>query len=171
MVTLNKFLESNITNVTRFLSELHVSYTKTTTSNADMFQKYPGRPDDINDNWTGTTSDETDVIILHRFFHKHADQIGKELLSHSHPIFDGNGSAVSGKQAWDNFCALLVDLGPPLEAPRLSGLNSSENREYLEFMSKYSNRNTGPVENLFMETNIRVGYLFSLRKNSNLSYN
>ena len=127
-----------------------------------MFQKYPGRPDDINDNWTGTTSDETDVIILHRFFHKHADQIGKELLSHSHSI--GNGSAVSGKQAWDNFCALLVDLGPPLEAPRLSSSISSESLDYLEFMSKYSNRNTGPVEHLFMETDSQVGYPFFVQR-------
>lgn len=122
-----------------------------------MLQKYPGRSDDVNDNWTGTTSDETDVIILHRFFHKHADRIGKELLS---SILNSNGSAISGKQTWDNFCALLVDLGPPLEAPKLSNLDSSHHRDYLEFMSKYTNRNIGPVEHLFMETDIQVGHHF-----------
>jgi len=77
--------------------------------------------------------------VLHRFFQKHADRIGKELLSHS-----------------SNFCALLVDLGPPLEVPRLSTLDSSSHREYLEFMSKYMNRSTTPVEQIFMETVIKV---------------
>ncbi|KAF9527976.1 hypothetical protein CPB83DRAFT_363170 [Crepidotus variabilis] len=140
MTSLNKFLQTNITNVTRFLSELH---------------KHGARVDDINDNWTGTTSDDTDVIVLHRFFHKHADKIGKELLSHNRPTIDGDGSFVSGKQAWDNFCALLVDLGPPLEVPRLSVMDSSQHREYLEFMAKYSNRNTSSVEKYFIETDIK----------------
>ena len=123
----------------------------------DTSKKYAGRADDINDGWTGTTSDETDVIVLHRFFHKHADRIGKELLSHSQTLGDGS-SPITGKQIWDNFCALLVDLGPPLEVPRLSTLDSSTHRDYLEFMSKYSNRNTAPVEHLFMETDIQVGF-------------
>ena len=76
-------------------------------------------------------------------------------MSHSHTLGDGS-SSITGKQIWDNFCALLVDLGPPLEVPRLSTLDSSTHREYLEFMSKYSNRNTDPVEHLFMETDIQV---------------
>lgn len=112
--------------------------------------------DEINDIWTGTTVDDTDMIILHRFFHKHADKIGKELLSHSRPSIDEEGGVVSGKQAWDNFCALLVDFGPPLDIPRLSAFSSSEHREYLEFMAKYSSRNTTPVEKYFMETDIQV---------------
>jgi len=129
----------------------------------DTLKKYAGRVDDINDAWTGTTSDETDVIVLHRFFHKHADRIGKELLSHSHTLSDGS-SSTTGKQIWDNFCALLVDLGPPLEVPRLSTLGSSTHREYLEFMSKYSNRNTGPVEHLFMETDVQVWFLLPFNR-------
>ena len=157
MTPLNKFLESNITNVTRFLSELHVSVysIRNNILNAISFQKYGGAPDDINDNWTGTTSDETDVIVLHRFFQKHADRIGKELLSQSSGI-DVSGSTVTGKQIWDNFCALLVDLGPPLEVPRLSSLDSSSHREYLEFMLKYVNRSTASVEHIFIETGIMV---------------
>ena len=96
--------------------------------------------------------------MLHRFFQKHADRIGKELLSHSSGI-DVGGSTVTGKQIWDNFCALLVDLGPPLEVPRLSTLDSYSHREYLEFMSKYMNRSTTPVEQIFMETVIKVLYM------------
>jgi neurofibromin 1 len=95
------------------------------------------------------------VIVLHRFFQKHADRIGKELLSHSSGI-DVNSSTVTGKQIWDNFCALLVDLGPPLEVPQLSNLDSSSHRGYLEFMSKYANRSTTPVEHIFMETDTKV---------------
>jgi neurofibromin 1 len=160
MTPLNKFLESNITNVTRYLSELHVSMQpiRIDVPWCHIVQKYGGVPDDINDNWTGTTSDETDVIVLHRFFQKHADRIGKELLSHSSGI-DVNSSTVTGKQIWDNFCALLVDLGPPLEVPQLSNLDSSSHRGYLEFMSKYANRSTTPVEHIFMETDTKVFWL------------
>ena len=49
-------------------------------------QKYGGAPDEINDNWTATTSNKTDVIVFHRFFQKHADRIGKESLSHTYGI-------------------------------------------------------------------------------------
>ena len=79
------------------------------------------------------------------------------MLSHSSGI-DVSGSTVTGKQIWDNFCALLVDLGPPLEVPRLSSLDASSHREYLAFMSKYLNRSTTPVEHIFMETDIKVLY-------------
>ncbi|KAF9480190.1 hypothetical protein BDN70DRAFT_931958 [Pholiota conissans] len=108
-----------------------------------------------NDQWTGTISDPTDVIVLHRFFHKHADKIGKELLSLSRPSVDGESSAVAGKRAWDGLCALLVDLGPPLEAPKFSLTSSGQNREYLEFMERHANRDTTSMARLFLEVNLK----------------
>ncbi|PPQ78909.1 hypothetical protein CVT25_002369 [Psilocybe cyanescens] len=139
MTILNKFLESNIANVTRFLSELH---------------KYSASSDEINDHWLGTTSDDTDVVVLHRFFHKHADKIGKELLSLSKPSTDGDASAINGKRAWDGLCALLVDLGPPMDVPRLATSDCTQHREYLELMSKMANRDTRSIEELFLETDV-----------------
>ncbi|CAA7259350.1 unnamed protein product [Cyclocybe aegerita] len=139
MTILNKFLESNITNVTRFLSELH---------------KYSGVSDET-DNWSGTTTDESDVIVLHRFFHKHADKIGKELLSLSKPTVDGDSSAITGKRAWDGLCALLVDLGPPLEVPRLSTATSFQHTDFINLMTRFANRNTSSVEHLFLETDVQ----------------
>lgn len=61
---------------------------------------------------------------------------------------------MSGKRAWDGLCALLVDLGAPLEAPRPSSLNSSEHREYLDLLNRYSGRETHQVRDIFQETNI-----------------
>ncbi|KAF8165773.1 hypothetical protein B0H34DRAFT_794124 [Crassisporium funariophilum] len=130
MTILNKFLEGNIAN------------------------KFSATNEDNNDHWLGTTSDDTDVVVLHRFFHKHADKIGKELLSLSRPSAEGDPSAVAGKRAWDGLCALLVDLGPPLEVPRLSSLASADHREYSELMCKHANRNTAPVADLFLKTDI-----------------
>ncbi|KAF8883153.1 hypothetical protein CPB84DRAFT_1817082 [Gymnopilus junonius] len=115
MTTLNVFLRANIGEVTRFLSELH---------------KCPPGTDE-NDVWMGITSDESDVVVLHRFFNKHADKIGKELLSLSKPSSEGETSAIAGKRAWDALCALLVDLGPPLETPRLSTSDSSHHLAHL----------------------------------------
>ena len=99
------------------------------------------------------TSDDADAVVLHRFFHRHADKIGKELLSLSKSSLD-----VTGKRAWDGLCALLVDLGPPMEVPRLSYLTSDEHPEYSELMARQANRNTASVEGLFIETDIRVRF-------------
>jgi len=111
------------------------------------------------DPWSGAASDDTDVIVLHRFFHKHADKIGKELLSLSKPgVEGGDSSAIVGKRAWDGLCALLVDLGPPMEVPRLSNLRSDEHREFMEILNKFSGRSMGSVAGLFVETDIQVCY-------------
>ena len=109
------------------------------------------RPSDEEDEWGGTTSDDTDIIVLHRFFDKHADKIGKELLSISKPT-EGDSSAIHGKRAWDALCTLLVDLGPPLEAPRPSVLSAGNHPEYLNLMARFANRSTEAVHDIFVET-------------------
>ena len=116
--------------------------------------------EDNNDHWLGITSDDTDAIVLHRFFHKHADKIGKELLSLSKPPLEGDltNVPVSGKRAWDGLCTLLVDLGSPMEVPRLSNLKSDEHREYSELMARQANRDTTSVERLFIETDVCVRF-------------
>lgn len=122
--------------------------------------------EDENDQWLGTTSDDTDLIVLHRFFDKHADKIGKELLSLSKPSTEGDASAISGKRAWDGLCALLVDLGSPMEVPRLSPTTCKDHADYLDLMERYARRDTDQVQPIFMETNtpivcniVKPGYL------------
>ncbi|KIL70462.1 hypothetical protein M378DRAFT_1044573 [Amanita muscaria Koide BX008] len=134
MVVLNKFLEENITNVTRYLSEV----IKNPTSEED------------SDQWLGNASDETDVIVLHRFFVKHADKIGRELLSLSKPSQDGT-SMSTGKQAWDELCALLVDLKSPFEAPTPATVTSDMHEGYKQLMTRYSRRDTQSVQDIFVE--------------------
>jgi hypothetical protein len=91
------------------------------------------------------------VVVLHRFFDKHADKIGKELLSLSKPSSDGDLTAVNGKRAWDGLCALLVDLGTPAEIPKPSTLNSYQHPDYLNLMDEYEGANTSRVRDLFVE--------------------
>ncbi|KAI8982739.1 hypothetical protein BD414DRAFT_515918 [Trametes punicea] len=142
MVILNDFLKENIVIVTKFLSEIN---------------KYvPPSPEDEGDEWLERTYDETDTIILHRFFEKHADKIGKELLSSSKVSAEkmtpeAEVAAVNGKRAWDALCAALVDLGQPLESPKLSTLTSREHREFLDLMSRCDRRDTTTVQDLFVE--------------------
>lgn len=112
--------------------------------------------EDRNDQWLGITSDDTDAVVLHRFFHKHADKIGKELLSFSKPSSEADSASLAGKQVWDEICTLLVDLGPPMDAPRLSHLTSDEHKEYSDLMARQANRVTASVEGLFIETDVRV---------------
>ncbi|KAI0355329.1 hypothetical protein OH77DRAFT_1424817 [Trametes cingulata] len=142
MVILNDFLKEHIVVVTKFLSEIN---------------KYvPPSPEDEADEWLERTYDETDTIILHRFFEKHADKIGKELLSSSKVSAEKmtpetEAAAASGKRAWDALCAALVDLGQPLESPKLSTLTSREHREFLDLMSRCDRRDTTTVQELFVE--------------------
>lgn len=157
MVSLNTFLEENIGNVTRYLSEIIVSrfLYQIDPYHLIRIQKPPASVADDDDEWLGTSPDDTDVIVLHRYFHKHADKIGKELLSYSKPVNEGDdesSDALSGKHAWDGLCAVLVELGEPLEAPRLSSATRSQHREYLDLMSRFAHRPTDPVRGIFIET-------------------
>ncbi|KAF8207849.1 hypothetical protein K438DRAFT_2013261 [Mycena galopus ATCC 62051] len=153
MVPLNTFLQANIASVTRFLSELNKYQAPTS--------------EEETDEWLGTTSDDTDIIVLHRYFHKHADKIGKELLSLSKPS-DSDPSAVSGKHAWDELCGMLVELGTPLDIPKLSPASSLEHRDYLELINRHQHRNTESVKNIFLETDTPTDkpavFLFLLSK-------
>lgn len=95
-------------------------------------------------------SEESDSIILHRFCNRHADKIGKELLSTPNTSADGDAS-LHGKQAWDGLCTLLVDLGQPFDVPRPSRLRSAEHEEYNTLMSRYDGRDTTGLQDLFFE--------------------
>jgi hypothetical protein len=102
--------------------------------------------------WKGVTYDDTDTIVLHRFFSKHADKVGKELLSLMKPSAEGDPSTINGKRAWDALCSALVDLGQPIEVPRLSAMSSLDHREYLDLVSRYDRADVAAVRDIFVET-------------------
>jgi hypothetical protein len=104
------------------------------------------------DEWLGLTYDDTDTIVLHRFFEKHADKVGKELLSLSRPTSDSDTSTVSGKRAWDSLCAALVDLGQPMEVPQASTVTSDKHQEFKALMSRFAHRDASLVEQFFVES-------------------
>lgn len=115
-------------------------------------QKYEtrGEPSDPEE-WVGLPYDDTDAIVLHRFFDKHADKVGKELLSLSRPS-EADASAVSGKKAWDNLCAALVDLDSSIPTPRPSPLDSRLLEGYIEFMETHMDADTSSVAHLFVDS-------------------
>jgi neurofibromin 1 len=106
---------------------------------------------DLHD-WKGITYDDTDTIVLHRFFSKHADKVGKELLSFMKPSAEGDLSMINGKRSWDALCSALVDLGQPIEVPRLSAMSSLDHREYLDLMARYDRADVTAVRDIFVET-------------------
>jgi neurofibromin 1 len=115
-----------------------------------VIQKYSAAAaanDDESDEWLGTTADDTDTIVLHRFFSKYNDKIGKELLSQAKPV---NGEDPAA--AWGTLCTALVDIGDPLEVPQLSRLPRSEHEGYIDLMSRYAHRNSDPIREIFVET-------------------
>ena len=106
---------------------------------------------DEPDEWQGGEFDETNAIVLHRFFEKHADKVGKELLSLSKSSKEGEAAVVGGKKAWDTLCAALVEMGQPLEIPRLTEETSATYEVYREFMIRLADRSTDAVAPLFKE--------------------
>ncbi|KAG6811909.1 hypothetical protein H0H92_005307 [Tricholoma furcatifolium] len=140
MAVLNDFLKDNIAIVTRLLG--------------DIAKPLPASED--HDQWLGTTTDDTDIIVLHRFFDKHADKIGKELLSLSRISTDPEATTMNGKRAWDGLCALLVDHGAPLKIPTFSLLTHRNHPEYIALMNRYAGKDTRQVQNIFLETRVSV---------------
>lgn len=102
-----------------------------------------------------TTYDDTDTIVLHRFLEKHADKVGKELLSTAKPSEkttpQTEASAANGKRIWDALCAALVELGSPLETPRLSNATTRDHHEYLDLMARYEHRDMGSMQDILVE--------------------
>lgn len=88
---------------------------------------------------------------MHRFFDKHADKVGKELLSLSRPS-EADASAINGKKAWDGLCAALVELDSSVPPPQPSPLNSSSLEGYIEFMEAHSDADTSSVAHLFVDS-------------------
>lgn len=165
MSILNPFLEKKIMEVFTFLSDLsvRVELCSSLLRPADSaVQRYnPSLHDEEKDSheWKGVTYDDTDTIVLHRFFSKHADKVGKELLSIMKPSAEGDSSAINGKRAWDALCSALVDLGQPIEVPRLSAMSSLEHREYLDLMARYDRADLAAVRDIFLEAG--AGKVFS----------
>ncbi|VDB87041.1 unnamed protein product [Peniophora sp. CBMAI 1063] len=109
MASLNDFLHANIIHVTKYLSEL---------------SRYVPAPGEEEEAWTGAPHDDTDTIVLHRFFDKHADKVGKELLSvHKAPAEGGERGGCRAQHA-----------------------------DFRDLMSRYARRSTASVRDLFVET-------------------
>ncbi|KAG8870177.1 Ras GTPase activating protein ira2 [Serendipita sp. 405] len=134
MVVLNPFLEDNILSVTHFLSEV--------VTLPEYDQEEP-------EEWHGTSYDEADSIVLHRFFHRSADKVGKELLSFTRLSTDDGGNQ-TGKQTWDNLCSTLVEMGQPITIPPPSKELASNHSFYQEFMRNNEHRPVEPVRDLFI---------------------
>ncbi|THH31919.1 hypothetical protein EUX98_g2275 [Antrodiella citrinella] len=139
MTPLNDFLQDNITNVTRFLTEVN-KYT-------------PPGPDEEQDEWLDTAYDDTDNLLLHRFFDKHADKIGKELLSGS-KVYDQSPSDGDVKTSWQAICEAIVENNTESAPPQLAELDSKGHPPYLELMARCGHRDTTSVQHLFVEANV-----------------
>ena len=68
---------------------LLLSYRWTTKLN--LTQKF-SPPEDEQEEWLDTAYDDTDIIVLHRFFDKYADKVGKELLSTAKSLWSNSST-------------------------------------------------------------------------------
>lgn len=127
-------------------------------------QKYSATAaDEDAGEWLGTTADDTDTIVLHRFLDKHADKIGKELLSYVKPNNEDDSVTMGARRAWDQLCNLLVELQEAPEVPRLSLLPSSEHREFIDLMNRCCHRNIEPVRDIFVSADVAEVSLWTQR--------
>ncbi|KAF7975643.1 hypothetical protein HWV62_9093 [Athelia sp. TMB] len=141
MTGLNDFLKEHIVDITRYLSELN----KQSAANAAA--------DESTDEWLGTTADETDAIVLHRFFHKHGDKIGKELLSRGNAI-NAADSAPDAKLTWVKLCEARVGMGSPERVPEYSFLRRDQHPGYISLMERYMHRNSDSMRDIFVEMDL-----------------
>lgn len=113
-------------------------------------QKY-SPPEDGHEEWLDTPFDETDAIVLHRFFDKHADKVGKELLSTSKAddAAEEGLETAPGKRLWGNICSSLIDGNQSAMIPQKSELTSDQHEEYRALMSRFNHRDTSSIQHLF----------------------
>lgn len=104
----------------------------------------------------GTTADDTDTIVLHRFLDKHADKIGKELLSYTKLNASGeeDASTANAKCAWDHLCNLLVELEEVPKVPRFSKLPRTEHWEFTDLMNRCAHHIIESVQDIFVATDV-----------------
>ncbi|KAG2060194.1 hypothetical protein BDR06DRAFT_948277 [Suillus hirtellus] len=142
MLCLNEFLGVNIKSITRYLSEVN-KFSSTAI-------------DEESTEWLGTTADDTDTIVLHRFLDKHADKIGKELLSYAKLNASGeeDASTANAKSAWEHLCNLLVELQEVPEVPRFSKLPRTEHREFIDLMNRCAHRSIESVQDIFVAADV-----------------
>jgi hypothetical protein len=108
--------------------------------------------DDSSDEWLGSTYDETDQMILHRFFDANTDKVGKDLLSVSVASHSQDPHPnVSGKPTWEALCATLVEMGEPMQIPK-ELLRSNQRSRFIELLNRNAHRNTDAVKDIFFET-------------------
>ncbi|KAG8905759.1 Ras GTPase activating protein ira2 [Tulasnella sp. 403] len=138
MMSMNSFLTSNIMPVTRFLSDVL------------KYVPAPGDADQLE--WLGMAYDETDHMLLHRYFRANTDKVGKELLSYpSTPSArDAEQTPAGGKQTWDVLCATLVEIGDPLEIPKPSAMTSAQHALFQDFLQRNGHRNMDSVKEIFL---------------------
>lgn len=109
-----------------------------------------------------TAYDDTDIIVLHRFFDKYADKVGKELLSTAKvedEEVDSELATGAGKRLWNSICNALVDHNQASVIPVSSALTSDDHPEYLDLMARYNNRDTTPVAHLFVPAATKVSLM------------
>ncbi|CAE6422943.1 unnamed protein product [Rhizoctonia solani] len=127
LIPLNNLLEANIVPLARFLNEV-------------IHYQQPPEEEEVEE-WLGTTYDEVDQMVLHRYFSDHVDKIGKDLLVASRPGTSQANDTVAGKRQWDKLVNVLVELGQPVEVPMLSRSTAEDHLTYKPFMRSQSHRN------------------------------
>ncbi|KAG8696350.1 Ras GTPase activating protein ira2 [Ceratobasidium sp. 394] len=137
LIPLNNLLEQNIVPLARFLNEV-IHYT-------------PPPDEEVVEEWLGTTYDEVDQTVLHRYFSSHVDKIGKDLLTTGKPSSHANDT-VAGKRQWDQLVNVLVELGQPVEVPILSRSTSEDHSVYKTFMRSQAHRTPdASIREMFIE--------------------
>ncbi|KZV82855.1 hypothetical protein EXIGLDRAFT_778147 [Exidia glandulosa HHB12029] len=100
--------------------------------------------------------DESDGIMLHRFLHMHSDKVSRELMAL--PAFSPLDEDKARRTiAWDAVSALLLEIGIPMEIPRLMPQSQREHNAYREFMQRNTNRNVDSVKDIFVKISSTKG--------------
>lgn len=95
----------------------------------------------------GLSYDESDMIILHRFFQKQTDKIGRVILVSAGSKESPNGN----KRDWDKICDILLDAGSALDPPNTTNQPSNQHQIFRSLMAKHGHKNTEPVRDIFVK--------------------
>lgn len=157
MQSLNHFLHQKIQGITTFLSNIAVSIIHVRLDIIlNAYQRHtPSGQDEEREEWLETQYDDTDTILLQRYFMDHVDKIGKELLSNpTLPDESALDSEATSKSSWQAICSAIYESNVHTEIPMATDGTTEDHMPYKELIARFAMRDVSSVQHIFVETHV-----------------
>ncbi|GJJ07052.1 hypothetical protein Clacol_001251 [Clathrus columnatus] len=121
-----------------------------------------------SDELLGSSYDEADTIILHRFFQNYREKIGSLLLGPEVEPVAKRTKPANSKTIWNDVCNLLVDATSIMSSPTFSEKSSAQHSNFRTLYGRYAQASLEPVRGIFQSLRTwrdpQIAFLLNITK-------